>query len=418
MSSSTRVIGTVTPSELQVDYAASPLHSRRQRSAPSVLDSAADAASGRVGTTAGTLGFFPKLRPTGHGRSSPSFVMLPSTTLLLVLGVSFAATIAAEPFPSSAALKNAVDRCLAAVPSGESCCSTGAVDCGPAYGADMPDWDTSLVTSMEGLFKNKGSFNQNITAWNVSRVTSLRDTFSGAGAFNQDIGRWNVSHVTSLEATFSSASAFNQDIGRWDTSRVTSLSSTFSSTSAFNQNIGRWDVSRVTSMTYTFRSSGFNQDLANWNVRSVTAMFNMFDGARAFKQNITGWTLRQDRSVYVDGMFSGATAWLAAYTNCGYDDWDAALCTGAYTASGSLYNGPPSAWVRIACDVSVAPVNGALGNCTDSVSRGSTCTPTCNNGFTSTGSSSCNLLGRLTAATCSSSASMNCSCLQKYGFNF
>ena len=283
MSSSTRVIGTVTPSELQVDYAASPLHSRRQRSAPSVLDSAADAASGRVGTTAGTLGFFPKLRPTGHGRSSPSFVMLPSTTLLLVLGVSFAATIAAEPFPSSAALKNAVDRCLAAVPSGESCCSTGAVDCGPAYGADMPDWDTSLVTSMEGLFKNKGSFNQNITAWNVSRVTSLRDTFSGAGAFNQDIGRWNVSRVTSLEATFSSASAFNQDIGRWDTSRVTSLSSTFSSTSAFNQNIGRWDVSRVTSMTYTFRSSGFNQDLANWNVRSVTAMFNMFDGARAFK---------------------------------------------------------------------------------------------------------------------------------------
>jgi hypothetical protein len=57
--------------------------------------------------------------------------------------------------------------------------------------------------------------------------------------------------------------------------------------------------------------------------------------------------LRQDRSVEVRDMFLGATAWLAAYTNCGYDDWDAALCTGVYTASTSKYNGPPGAWVLI-----------------------------------------------------------------------
>ena len=57
-------------------------------------------------------------------------------------------------FPDSAALKTAVDNCLAVDPTGVACCSHGA-DCGAAGTAEMPDWDVSLVTSMSQLFKTK-----------------------------------------------------------------------------------------------------------------------------------------------------------------------------------------------------------------------------------------------------------------------
>ena len=64
-------------------------------------------------------------------------------------------------FPDTAALKDAVTACLSAVPSGEACCSTDAncadpssARCGSAGCVDMPEWDVSLVTDMEGLFRD------------------------------------------------------------------------------------------------------------------------------------------------------------------------------------------------------------------------------------------------------------------------
>ena len=52
------------------------------------------------------------------------------------------------------------------------------------------------------------------------------------------------------------------------------------------------------------------------------------------------------------------------------------------------------------CDASAAPTNGAVGTCTSTLASGSTCQPTCNAGYTVSGTSSC-LAGALTAATCS-----------------
>ena len=58
--------------------------------------------------------------------------------------------------------------------------------------------------------------------------------------------------------------------------------------------------------------------------------------------------------------------------------------------------GPP-------CDASAAPVNGAVGDCTNSLASGSTCQPTCEKGYAVSGWSSCHTFGFLTAATCSPS---------------
>ena len=62
-----------------------------------------------------------------------------------------------EPFADSAALKSAVDNCLAAVPSGLDCCKPkseggGGADCGAGKHAAIGEWDTSKVTSMNRLF--------------------------------------------------------------------------------------------------------------------------------------------------------------------------------------------------------------------------------------------------------------------------
>ena len=68
----------------------------------------------------------------------------------------------------------------------------------------------------------------------------------------------------------------------------------------------------------------------------------------------------------------------------------------------SSTDGPPAAWVRKdnACDAAVPPANGAAGTCSDTLASGSSCQPTCDAGYTVSGTSSC--LNRvLTSATCS-----------------
>ena len=103
----------------------------------------------------------------------------------------------------SQGLKDAVNACLSAVPSGEACCSTdtncadpSSARCGSAGCVDMPEWDVSLVTDMSELFKDKADFNADISAWDTSQVTDMGLMFGNAFAFNQDIGSWSTSQVT------------------------------------------------------------------------------------------------------------------------------------------------------------------------------------------------------------------------------
>ena len=51
----------------------------------------------------------------------------------------------------------------------------------------------------------------------------------------------------------------------------------------------------------------------------------------------------------------------------------------------------PSGWTRIddACDASLPPVNGAVGNCTDTLVSGTSCVPTCDAGYVLKGVTSC-----------------------------
>ena len=96
-------------------------------------------------------------------------------------------------FANRAALKAAVDNCLAANSTGGCDCSSASVDCGVAGNLPISQWDTSFITDMNHLFYTRISFDANISAWNTAKVTKMDSMFAEASAFNQDIGNWNTS---------------------------------------------------------------------------------------------------------------------------------------------------------------------------------------------------------------------------------
>ena len=175
------------------------------------------------------------------------------------------------------------------------------------FNEDISGWDVSSATTMYGMFKGASSFNQPIGSWNVSAVTNMQAMFSNASSFNHNIGSWNLGKVTNTSYMFSNASSFNQDIGAWNMSAVTNMWNMFYNASSFNQPISNWDVSAVTTMRNMFASaSSFNQPIGSWDVSSVTTMYGMFNGASSFNQPIGGWNTSSVTDM--NAMFSNASS--------------------------------------------------------------------------------------------------------------
>ena len=102
-------------------------------------------------------------------------------------------------------------------------------------------WDTSQVTTMNGMFWGEDAFNHHLV-WDTSRVKSMRFMFYGASDFNQQLA-WDTSKVTDMDHMFYGASDFNQQLV-WDTSRVNSMKGMFGQAFRFKQQLD-WDTSRV-----------------------------------------------------------------------------------------------------------------------------------------------------------------------------
>ena len=134
---------------------------------------------------------------------------------------------------------------------------------------------TTYVTNMNGLFRNKYLFNEDISTWDTSNVISMNSMFNQASAFNRDIGNWDVSKVIDMRNMFREAHNFNQNIGGWNVSNVTLMNGMFSNYDEggrFNQDISTWNVSNVTDMNSMFNgSTNFNQNLSGWNVTNVVS---------------------------------------------------------------------------------------------------------------------------------------------------
>lgn len=135
--------------------------------------------------------------------------------------------------------------------------STKAID---LYG-HIINWDTSNITDMSGLFKNKTLFNNDITNWNTTKVTDMSEMFMGAAAFNQNIetvknlpgggAKWNTDKVSSMRYMFYGATAFNQDLSSWGADLGNSDITGFSSKFGGKNNI--YNINKTIKDTWEFK---------------------------------------------------------------------------------------------------------------------------------------------------------------------
>jgi len=203
--------------------------------------------------------------------------------LSLVFAAQFSTPAMAQTPLTDATFSTAITNCLAEQPVTGLCTSYGASS---GFGT-MPNWDTSQVTDMDSAFKDRTTFNGDISAWNVSSVTNFFFMFYKARAFNADIGGWDVSSGTFFKAMFYSANVFNADIGRWDVSNNTDFFWMFWEATSFNQDISAWDVTSATSLGQMFRDApDFSQDIRGWDVSNIPdgADWNLFSGSATAMQ--------------------------------------------------------------------------------------------------------------------------------------
>ena len=71
----------------------------------------------------------------------------------------------------------------------------------PAYGF-IEHWNLDGLRNLEGLFKNRKTFNENIINWDTSSVINMKEMFMNAYAFNKNISIWDVGQVEEMENMF------------------------------------------------------------------------------------------------------------------------------------------------------------------------------------------------------------------------
>ena len=98
----------------------------------------------------------------------------------------------------------ALTQCFVESSDGNCKCATTA--CGGS-GVPISQWNTSGILYMQNAFKDKTTFNQDLSAWDTRSTINMYSMFENAAAFNQNIGAWDVTQVTDLKDMFNGASS-------------------------------------------------------------------------------------------------------------------------------------------------------------------------------------------------------------------
>merc|ERR1712216_136716 len=165
---------------------------------------------------------------------------LVATTMMLLLGSASAAGAPNLSGRETYGFDSVVWECLEIDPIKGECGSGYSNALGSTFGADLKDWDVSMIENMDYAFYSAYAFNGDLSNWDVSSATSMYGMFSYSQSFEGDgLETWNTGSVKNMQDMFWEAPKFNGKISNWDTTSATTMKWMFDQAKKFDVQSGK-----------------------------------------------------------------------------------------------------------------------------------------------------------------------------------
>lgn len=143
--------------------------------------------------------------------------------------------------------------------------------------------DVSFRTAIDIVNKSDAK-NVDLTMISPRNETDLSYLFENKNIVNLNLSNWDTSNVTSMQGLFSNLKNLESvECADWDTSNVTSFYAILDACHSLKTfDTSKWVTSSATNMAWMFSGVGLEElDVSNFNTSKVTNMHTMFAGSQA-----------------------------------------------------------------------------------------------------------------------------------------
>ena len=176
---------------------------------------------------------------------------------------------------------------------------------------DFGKWDTSKITSFEGLFWKCWTLiyiSNGISNWNTTNIKTVYGMFVGCIyiMYLPDISNWNTDNLEVMEELFHSCQNLRKipDISKWKTDKIKSLSFLFTDCKTIKSlpDISNWNTDNVTEFVGIFEeceSLKTLPDISKWNTENITTLDGVFNCCKSLISlpDISKWNTKNVTSM-------------------------------------------------------------------------------------------------------------------------